>query len=385
MNKESNHMNTEFLSPQGKFHLNRLPLRKNETLKAWDAADEYLLNYLSTETIVNNSTITLLNDSFGALAVALHNFQPFAISDSYLSQLATRHNFLTNNLCVDSAQLYDSLNLPIINKIDYLLIKPPKTLALLEDQLYRIRPYLTNQSKIIVGGMIKNMPLSIWQILERILGKTTTYIAIKKARLIFVTLDTNIKALESPYPTCYRLTQGEFEIWNHANVFSREKLDIGSRFLLQHLPDNSEYREIIDLGCGNGVIGLVLASQMPEINLHFVDESYMAIASAKLNFEGAFGLTRQATFTLDDCLSNFPENSVDCIICNPPFHQQHTIVDQIAWQKFQQAAKVLRKNGELRIIGNRHLNYHHHLKKIFGNYQHVASNDKFVILKCFKK
>ncbi len=84
-------------------------------------------------------------------------------------------------------------------------------------------------------------------------------------------------------------------------------------------------------------------------------------------------------------MSGFPENSADCIVCNPPFHQQHVIGDHIAWQMFQQAQRVLRKGGELRVIGNRHLNYHVHLKKLFGNWHAVAGNAKFAIIKAYKR
>jgi 16S rRNA (guanine1207-N2)-methyltransferase len=40
-------METLLKVPQGQFILQRLPQRKNETLRAWDVAAEYLLNYLA--------------------------------------------------------------------------------------------------------------------------------------------------------------------------------------------------------------------------------------------------------------------------------------------------------------------------------------------------
>jgi len=70
----------------------------------------------------------------------------------------------------------------------------------------------------------------------------------------------------------------------------------------------------------------------------------------------------------------------DLILCNPPFHQGHVIGDHIAWQMFAQSKKQLRKDGELWIVGNRHLQYHIKLKKIFGNCRQVAGNAKFVML-----
>lgn len=377
-------MQTVFEVPHGRFDLRRLPPRKNELLQAWDAADEYLLNYLASEDKpASGAQITIINDSFGALALALHDYRPVAISDSFLSQQATRLNLQANGIELDSVQLLDSLSLPD-RAIDYLLIKIPKTLALLEYQLHRLRPLLRPGTKIIAAGMVKALPANAWKLMERLIGPTMPSLAVKKARLIFVTFDPQLNLPANPYPVRYRLENSDLTITNHANVFSRDSLDIGTRLLLQHLPKDAAYRRIIDLGCGNGVVGLMLAKQLPDAQISFVDESFMAVASAKENFDRAFAGHRQAAFMVGDCLNDFPEQSADCIVCNPPFHQQHAIGDHIARQMFQQSYRVLRKGGELRIIGNRHLSYHQSLKKLFGNWEQVASNAKFVILKATK-
>jgi len=380
------HQMEKFLTlPQGQFQLRRFPVRKDELLQAWDAADEYLLKYLAAENLsAANSTVLILNDSFGALAVALHQQAPLAQSDSYLSQQATVNNLDLNGISRQAVQLLDSLTLPN-QPIDVLLIKLPKTLGLLEDQLHRLRPWLKPDCKVIAAGMVKHMPSTVWTLLERLIGPTTTSPAEKKARLIFATVDPTMVLPKNPYPISYRLENSEFDLCNHANVFSRDSLDIGARFLLQHLPDNPAYRDIIDLGCGNGVIGLVLADRHSTANICFVDESFMALASARHNFLTAFADTRRASFVIDDGLSSFAGNSADCILCNPPFHQQHAVGDHIARQMFQQSHHVLRQGGELRVIGNRHLQYHLSLKKQFGNVQQLAGNAKFVILMAVKR
>lgn len=374
-----------FEVPQGRFRLKRLPERKQDLLQAWDAADEYLLHYLAHEAPpLPAANIVILNDSFGALAVALHAYHPIALSDSFLSQQATLANIQANGLEFDSVSLLDSRSVPDAG-IDYLLIKVPKTLALLEYQLHTLRPLLKPDAKIVAAGMVKNLPATAWKLLERLIGPTRPSRAVKKARLIFADIDPGLTLPANPYPVCYRLEQTDWQIRNHANVFSRDSLDIGTRFLLQHLPQDSRYQDVIDLGCGNGVVGLMLAKQLPGVTIRFVDESFMAMASARENFEAAFPGQHNAQFIVADCLSGFAPDSADCIVCNPPFHQQQVIGDHIAWQMFQQAHQVLRKGGELRIIGNRHLNYHLSLKKLFGNWETVAGNAKFVIIKAFKR
>lgn len=189
----------------------------------------------------------------------------------------------------------------------------------------------------------------------------------------------------NPYPTRYRLEDDELIVTNHANVFSRDSLDIGTRFLLQHLPDRTGYRDLIDLGCGNGIVGVMLARRYPAGRLVFVDESFMALASARENFQTAFADSRDAEFVAGDGLTEFPAESADCVVCNPPFHQQHTVGDQIAWSMFTHAQRVLRSGGELRVIGNRHLNYQLSLGKLFGNCRLVAANPKFSVFSCIKR
>jgi 16S rRNA (guanine1207-N2)-methyltransferase len=51
---------------------------------------------------------------------------------------------------------------------------------------------------------------------------------------------------------------------------------------------------------------------------------------------------------------------------------------------FCDAKRCLQVGGELRIVGNRHLDYYQKLKRLFGNCTTLASNQKFVILKAVK-
>jgi len=368
-------------TPQGEFTLKRLPQRPRELLRAFDAADEYLLDYIAgVVQPAADARILIVNDSFGALAVALSTFQPWAMSDSYLSQQATRLNLAVNALPEHRVNLISSLA-SLDGVFDLLLIKVPKTLALLEDGLIRLRPHLMASTQVIVAGMVKTLPASTWKLLERLIGPTTTSLAKKKARLIFAAPDPELLVPANPYPVYYRLENTGYLIANHANVFSRDSLDIGTRFFLQHLPDRPDVRDIIDLGCGNGLVGLIAAERNPAATVHFVDESFMAVASAKENFHRAFGGERDSVFHVGDGLMDIGSASADLILCNPPFHQQNTIGDHIAVAMFKGSRRVLRNGGELWVIGNRHLDYHIPLKRLFGKLSTVATNSKFVILK----
>ncbi len=369
-------------SAYGNFQLQRYPQDKKQTLRAWDAADEYLLQYLhELEYPLNErSRILIINDGFGALSIALHPFKPDIQLDSCLAEQGLIKNAQLNNIDIDQCHRLNSTQ-SLTGIYDYVLIKVPKSHAWLEDILYKLQPHISPQTAIIAAAMAKNIHSSTLKLFEKIIGQTHTSRATKKARLIFSSFTQNT-VKPSPYPKQFELeiNNKTFAISNNANVFSREKLDIGTRFLLENMPPPKPYKNIIDLGCGNGILGLVAAQQNPQATLIFTDESYMAVDSAKTNFENAFGSTRAAQFLVTDCLENIEKQSADLVLCNPPFHQNHVVGDHIAWQMFRQAFAVLKPEGELWIVGNHHLAYHSKMKKIFGGYKVVSSNKKFSVM-----
>lgn len=365
-----------FNTPFQSLTLQRLPLKNRETLRAWDAADEYLLEHLGETGVTGR--ILILNDSFGALALNLATSKPVLYSDSWIAHQSVVHNARLNDISPDSIQQLASTE-PLQGLFDEVLIRFPKNLSWLEEQLLRLRPCLHEGTRIIAAGMAKYIHTSTLALLKKILGPTQTSRARKKARLAFVELDTFIQPYPSTFPRTLAMP-GNLVTVNHANVFSRQKLDRGTRFFLEHLPTEKRYRDIIDLGCGNGILGLTAVMQNPDSSLTFIDESYLAVESARKSWKANGFAPDQGRFIVNDCLTGFPPHSADLVLCNPPFHQGETIGDHIARRMFQQAHQVLRIGGELRIIGNRHLDYHVRLKQLFGGYRLVANDTRFVIL-----
>jgi len=366
--------------PQGTFRLARYPVRKQDRLRAWDAADEYLLHELHEHDLIAiPSNVLLVNDGFGALAVPLASSPPEVQSDSFLAHRGIRANLVEKGRAADAVHFLTSLESPT-RVPDTVVVKIPKSLAALEDQLHRLRPFLRPGTRILGGAMARDIHTSTLELFERIVGPTRTSLARKKARLIYCDLDPALDPGPTPYPTSFPLEGTRYEIVNHAGVFSCQGLDIGTRLLLDRIPRSPEAARIIDLGCGNGVVGLVAADRNPEAEVVFTDASYRAVESARATFRGAFGESRPARFEVADCLEGQPKQSADLILVNPPFHQVRAIGDAVAWQMFLEARGVLRAEGRLIVVGNRHLAYHTKLKRLFGNCSVLASNRKFVVL-----
>ncbi|MEX2949583.1 23S rRNA (guanine(1835)-N(2))-methyltransferase RlmG [Serratia fonticola] len=362
--------------------LERYPQQEEATqLQAWEAADEYLLQQLENVDI-GERPVLIFNDNFGTLACALHGYKPYSISDSYMSQLATRHNLKLNELDVEQVTLQDSLaELPANPAV--VLIRIPKALALLEQQLRALRDVVAPDTLIVASAKARDVHTSTMQVFERVLGPTRTSLAWKKARLIYCQV-ADIVPPAAPETTDWLLDGSDWLIHNHANVFSRGSLDIGARLFLENLPKDLQ-GHIVDLGCGNGIIGMRALVQNPQAQMTFVDESYMAVASSELNV--AHNLPQEmdrCQFEVNNSLAGIERESLQAVLCNPPFHQQHAITDHTAWQMFCDAKRCLQVGGELWIVGNRHLDYYQKLRRLFGNCTTVASNQKFLILKAVK-
>ncbi|MEN2508565.1 class I SAM-dependent methyltransferase [Stutzerimonas stutzeri] len=369
-------------SPYARLDLIRQPEQPNEPLQAFDAADEYLLTQLHEQQLPAGSRVLILNDSFGALACALaQQAEVTSSGDSHLAHLALEKNLQRNGLATDSVTFVPASE-AVQGPFDRVLIRVPKTLALLEEQLIRLHGQLAPGAQVIAAAMIKHLPRAAGDLLEKYIGPVQASLAVKKARLLTAT-PVQKAAPVSPYPTRYRLDQPAIELLNHANLFCREDLDIGTRAFLPHLPRALGNLRVADLGCGNGVLGIVYALGNPQAQLTLVDESYMAVQSARENWQAILG-DRPADIRAGDGLAEQPMDSLDLVLCNPPFHQQQVVGDFLAWRMFTQAKTALAKGGELWIVGNRHLGYHLKLKRLFGKVEQVAATPKFVILRAIK-
>ncbi|OUS74098.1 23S rRNA (guanine(1835)-N(2))-methyltransferase [Pseudoalteromonas sp. A601] len=366
------------------FTLERFPLdQKNRSLQAWDSADQYLVDYV-TEHYPDCRSLLIFNDSFGALSCyfSKQGLTVCSVNDSYISHQAAAYNLAENKIATANFSQLDSLS-ALPENVDLVLMKVPRTLGFMQYQLSELSEVLAPGTPVIGAGKTKDIHNSTIKAFEHYIGETKTSLAVKKSRLIISQATGGYKAAD--FPVNWPLEGTDFSISNHANVFSRDSLDIGARFFFNYLPQSSKAKRIIDLGCGNGVVGLMTLSRCPNAEITFVDESYMAVESSRLNVElNMEDKFEQCSFIENDCLTGFERESADIVLCNPPFHQAQAVTDHIAWQMFKQAKDTLKNGGELRIIGNRHLDYHDKLKRMFGNCQLLGSNKKFVVLSATK-
>ena len=366
------------------FPLRRYPPSRDESLRAWDAADEYILRHLAASGDTEpDEPVLVLNDAFGALAVALPGRPLTWWSDSFLARRALAENLAAKGLPNAEITFAPANKVPA-GRFKLVVIKIPKSLDFFKVTLLRLRSVIGPETRIVAGSMIKHTPAKAYRLLEDIIGPTRTGRGWKKARLAFAEFDINRDHPSQLEVTAYDLPGFDLTLTNRPGVFAHHGLDPGTRLLLAHLPRTEQPWRIADLGCGNGALALALARQCPAASILGVDESYQAVASARENLERA-GLTeRDIRFEVGDGLAETEPESLEAVVCNPPFHQAQTVGDHLAWRMFTQARQALASGGELRIVGNRNLGYHVKLKKLFGNCEILSSDRKFVILRALR-
>ncbi len=377
---------------RGAWRLQRYPRRPRETLQAWCAADSLLIEQTLSELadhalgesgsdiVSENGGISadtgpmlVVNDDHGALALALAAQHSW--TDSALSALALAANCRLNG--VDEPEItYSTQHPPQATRV---IMRVPKQLAYFEYQLACLATNLPAGTPILAGGMDKHLSPHTADLIAHYLGPTQRLPGQRKARL-FKAVTGQIAAPE-PSPWQHYFCQAlSAELKALPNVFSRDRLDGGSELLLTQLHKLAPAARITDLACGNGVLGLAALKAGLSASVLFCDESAMAIASARENLYSVCPDKADGChFLHGDGLKAYSGEAVDLMLCNPPFHLQHTVDDFAGRRLLGQAAQHLKPDGRLCLVANRHLRYRPALERLFGKVDVLAENRRFIV------
>src|SRR5699024_10452437 len=90
-------------------------------------------------------------------------------------------------------------------------------------------------------------------------------------------------AARRPSPTALVLPDLHLRLYTDRGVFSPEKIDLGTRVLLESVPDPPSTGRLLDLGCGYGPIALTMASRAPKARVLGVDVNTRPVDLARSN------------------------------------------------------------------------------------------------------
>ena len=152
--------------------------------------------------------------------------------------------------------------------------------------------------------------------------------------------DKKIKSNKKLINFCFGNRQ--YSLYSDNGVFSKDKFDYGTRVLLHNIDIHSLCGKVLDLGCGTGVVGLILGTLNKNISIDMVDVNERAIELARDNIKLN---NLDNNLYISDVYSNV-KDKYDYIITNPPIRAGKDVV-----RRFLVGAKdYLNVNGTLYFV-----------------------------------
>ncbi|MEN8163519.1 MAG: methyltransferase [Acidobacteriota bacterium] len=186
---------------------------------------------------------------------------------------------------------------------------------------------------------------------------------------------------DSPEAAVVEIESGgeAFTLQSAVGVFSADRVDRGTRLLLEHLDQAEPPTRILDMGCGIGVLGLAALRRWSEATAVLADVDRRAVEAATRNAAG-LGLSERCHTAWWDATQEKPP-AADCelVLINPPFHTGKGVDLDPARAMFRSLDQVLAPGGAAFIVANRTLPYEQQLGAI-GRIRMICDDAGFKLL-----
>lgn len=181
-----------------------------------------------------------------------------------------------------------------------------------------------------------------------------------------------IKSNEKIYVT--KINDIELKFYTDNGVFSKNKLDFGTRTLLENLEIDRFKGKILDFGCGIGPIGIYLSLKTKE-KIDMIDINKRSISLAIRNSK----LNNANTNIFESNIYEKINKKYDFIVSNPPIRVGNEVLYKILFE----AKEHLNENGELWIVINKDQGAKTITKKLeqFYDVTIVEKNKGFYVIK----
>jgi len=167
-----------------------------------------------------------------------------------------------------------------------------------------------------------------------------------------------------------------FEFLTASGVFSKERVDLGTRLLIESmvLPEEDC---VLDVGCGYGAVGIAAATFNPDLRVVMVDVNERAVRLARRNIE--INRVANAEVRCGNLYEPVKGLTFNCILSNPPVSAGMETVKAIIAGAPKHMAKKARFQMVLRskIAGKRLLRI---FQEAFGNVVVIARKSGYRVL-----
>jgi 16S rRNA (guanine1207-N2)-methyltransferase len=174
-----------------------------------------------------------------------------------------------------------------------------------------------------------------------------------------------------------RIFDMNFSFYSDNGVFAKDKLDFGTRLMLENIDWDNVSGPILDVGCGYGPIGII-ANKITGSVVTMCDVNKRAVHLTERNIKenGA-----DCEVTISNCYDNIG-GTYNTIITNPPIRAGKKIVYEILFK----AKEHLKNNGCIYLVIHKDQGAKSLLKDLEKEYQvEVLEKEKgFFVIKCKK-
>ena len=125
-------------------------------------------------------------------------------------------------------------------------------------------------------------------------------------------------------------------------LFSKSRIDNGTRLLLEALPREHGWSDVLDLGCGYGPIGIAVASRWPQVRVVMADIDPLAVRAARTNAQ-TNGVDDRCEVCVSDGTAALTDRRFDAVLSHLPTHVPRSTLRRLIGE----SQSVLRPGGEL--------------------------------------
>jgi len=156
-------------------------------------------------------------------------------------------------------------------------------------------------------------------------------------------------------------------------LFSWHHLDEATTLMLETARTHEGDR-LLDLGCGNGVVGTLLLAEGAVASATFCDHDALALEAAAetLSLNGLEG-----SLLADDAGESLPAKAFDLVLCNPPYHHGTTQERGTGRRMIEQSARALDAKGRLYLVAPVFHNHAGDLERLFRLVDLAAETPSF--------
>jgi 16S rRNA (guanine1207-N2)-methyltransferase len=165
-----------------------------------------------------------------------------------------------------------------------------------------------------------------------------------------------------------------------AGVFSYGKVDKGTKILVENVIVDKD-DDILDLGCGYGVIGIALADEVKSVTMADINRRAIKLAKENIKLNNLEGCDIRVVYS--DLYENVRDREYDKIITNPPIRAGKEVLHRI----IKEGKDILKEGGEIWIViqtkqGAKSLAKY--MEEVFGNVETVTIKGGYRVLKSKK-